>query len=50
MLAGPAGAAEWLGEAGVDQLIIHMQMGNMPHERIMESIETLGTEVLPKYR
>ena len=37
-------------EAGVDQLIIHMQMGNMPHERIMESIETLGTEVLPKYR
>jgi alkanesulfonate monooxygenase SsuD/methylene tetrahydromethanopterin reductase-like flavin-dependent oxidoreductase (luciferase family) len=37
-------------EAGVDQLIVHMQMGNVPHERIMESIETLGTEVIPKYR
>lgn len=37
-------------EAGVDQLIIHMQMGNVPHERIMESIETLGTEVIPKYK
>jgi alkanesulfonate monooxygenase SsuD/methylene tetrahydromethanopterin reductase-like flavin-dependent oxidoreductase (luciferase family) len=37
-------------EAGVDQLIIHMQMGNMPHERIMESIEVLGNEVIPKFR
>jgi hypothetical protein len=27
-----------------------MQMGNVPHERIMESIETLGSEVIPKYR
>ncbi len=37
-------------EAGVDQLIIHMQMGNVPHEHIMESIEVLGTEVLPTYQ
>lgn len=37
-------------EAGVDQVIIHMQMGNVPHERIMESIELMGTEVLPNYR
>jgi alkanesulfonate monooxygenase SsuD/methylene tetrahydromethanopterin reductase-like flavin-dependent oxidoreductase (luciferase family) len=37
-------------EAGVDQLIIHMQMGNVPHEHIMESIEVLGTEVLPRYK
>ena len=37
-------------EAGVDQLIIHMQMGGVPHERIMQSIEVLATEVFPRYR
>jgi alkanesulfonate monooxygenase SsuD/methylene tetrahydromethanopterin reductase-like flavin-dependent oxidoreductase (luciferase family) len=37
-------------EVGVDQVIIHMQMGNVPHERIMESIELIGTELMPKYR
>jgi alkanesulfonate monooxygenase SsuD/methylene tetrahydromethanopterin reductase-like flavin-dependent oxidoreductase (luciferase family) len=37
-------------EVGVDQIIIHMQMGNVPHERIMESIELIGTELMPKYR
>jgi alkanesulfonate monooxygenase SsuD/methylene tetrahydromethanopterin reductase-like flavin-dependent oxidoreductase (luciferase family) len=37
-------------EVGVDQVIIHMQMGNVPHERIMESIEIIGTELIPKYR
>jgi alkanesulfonate monooxygenase SsuD/methylene tetrahydromethanopterin reductase-like flavin-dependent oxidoreductase (luciferase family) len=37
-------------EVGVDELIIHMQMGNVPHERIMESIELIGTELMPKYR
>jgi alkanesulfonate monooxygenase SsuD/methylene tetrahydromethanopterin reductase-like flavin-dependent oxidoreductase (luciferase family) len=35
---------------GVDQIIIHMQMGNVPHERIMESIELIATELIPKYR
>jgi alkanesulfonate monooxygenase SsuD/methylene tetrahydromethanopterin reductase-like flavin-dependent oxidoreductase (luciferase family) len=37
-------------EVGVDEIIIHMQMGNVPHERIMESIELIGTELIPKYR
>ena len=37
-------------EAGVDQVIIHMQMGNVPHERIMESIEMIGTELIPRYK
>ena len=37
-------------EVGVDQVIIHMQMGNVPHERIMESIELIGTELIPRYR
>jgi alkanesulfonate monooxygenase SsuD/methylene tetrahydromethanopterin reductase-like flavin-dependent oxidoreductase (luciferase family) len=37
-------------EVGVDQVIIHMQMGNVPHDRIMESIELMGSEVLPRYK
>jgi alkanesulfonate monooxygenase SsuD/methylene tetrahydromethanopterin reductase-like flavin-dependent oxidoreductase (luciferase family) len=37
-------------DVGVDQVIIQMQMGNAPHERIMESIELIGTELIPKYR
>ena len=32
------------------EVIIHMQMGNVPHERIMQSIELIGTELIPKYR
>ncbi|MBL7496638.1 LLM class flavin-dependent oxidoreductase [Frankia sp. CNm7] len=37
-------------QVGVDQVIIHMQMGNVPHERIMESIELIGKELIPRYR
>jgi alkanesulfonate monooxygenase SsuD/methylene tetrahydromethanopterin reductase-like flavin-dependent oxidoreductase (luciferase family) len=37
-------------EVGVDQVIIHMQMGDVPHERILESLELIGTELIPKYR
>jgi alkanesulfonate monooxygenase SsuD/methylene tetrahydromethanopterin reductase-like flavin-dependent oxidoreductase (luciferase family) len=36
--------------SGVDQVIIHMQMGGMPHDRIMESIEIIGKELIPNYR
>jgi alkanesulfonate monooxygenase SsuD/methylene tetrahydromethanopterin reductase-like flavin-dependent oxidoreductase (luciferase family) len=35
---------------GVDQIIMHMQMGGVPHDDIMRTIEILGTEVLPKLR
>jgi hypothetical protein len=34
----------------VDQVIVHMQMGGVPHKDIMKSIELMGTEVLPKLR
>ncbi len=37
-------------EVGVDQVIIHMQMGAVPHEQIMESIDLMGRELLPRYR
>lgn len=36
--------------SGVDQVIIHMQMDGMPHDRIMESIELIGKELIPNYR
>ena len=33
---------------GVDQLIVHMQMGGVPHKDIMRSIQVLGEKVLPE--
>jgi hypothetical protein len=35
---------------GIDQVIMHMQMGGVPHDDIMRSIEVLGSDVLPKLR
>jgi hypothetical protein len=35
---------------GVDQIIMHMQMGGVPHDDIMRSIAVLSTDVLPKLR
>ena len=34
---------------GVDQVIVHMQMGGVPHPDIVESIETFGESVIPRY-
>lgn len=34
---------------GVDELILVMQAGTIPHEIIMESIKTFGEEVIPQY-
>jgi hypothetical protein len=36
-------------EVGVDQVIVHMQMGDVPHGDIVESIETFGNFVIPRY-
>lgn len=36
-------------EVGVDELILVMQMGTVPHEIIMESIRTFGDKVLPHF-
>jgi alkanesulfonate monooxygenase SsuD/methylene tetrahydromethanopterin reductase-like flavin-dependent oxidoreductase (luciferase family) len=36
--------------SGVDQVVIHMQMGGVPHDRIVESIELIGKELIPSYR
>jgi alkanesulfonate monooxygenase SsuD/methylene tetrahydromethanopterin reductase-like flavin-dependent oxidoreductase (luciferase family) len=34
---------------GVDEILCLMQMGTIPHEKIMRSIELIGTEVLPHF-
>lgn len=36
-------------EAGVDELILVMQCGTVPHELVMESIRTFGEQVLPEF-
>ena len=37
-------------DAGVDQLILMVQAGRIPHEKIMQTIRLLGEEVLPAFR
>ena len=36
-------------DAGVDELILVMQMGTVPHELVMESIRTFADEVMPEF-
>jgi alkanesulfonate monooxygenase SsuD/methylene tetrahydromethanopterin reductase-like flavin-dependent oxidoreductase (luciferase family) len=35
-------------ELGVDQLICYVQFGHLPHESIMQTIQLLGTEIIPE--
>ena len=37
-------------EAGVDQILCFMQMGNLAHTRIMESIKLVGRQVIPYFK
>ena len=36
-------------EAGVDQILCFMQMGNLPHSKIMNSIRLFGKYVIPHF-
>ena len=36
--------------AGVDELILVMQMGTVPHEAILESIRTFAEKVMPHFK
>ena len=36
-------------EAGVDQILCFMQMGNLAHARIMNSITLFGRHVIPAF-
>ena len=35
-------------EAGVDQLLCYVQFGDLPHDKVMRSLELLGTRVIPE--
>ena len=37
-------------EIGVDQTILLMQCDQIPHEKVMRSIELFGKEVIPAFR
>lgn len=37
-------------EAGVDQVLCFMQMGRLPHSKVMDSIELFGKYVIPHFR
>jgi alkanesulfonate monooxygenase SsuD/methylene tetrahydromethanopterin reductase-like flavin-dependent oxidoreductase (luciferase family) len=37
-------------DAGADEILFLSQMGGVPHERIMETIELIGNEVIPHFR
>jgi alkanesulfonate monooxygenase SsuD/methylene tetrahydromethanopterin reductase-like flavin-dependent oxidoreductase (luciferase family) len=36
--------------AGVDQVLCFMQMGNLPHSKVMDSIKLFGKHVIPYFR
>jgi alkanesulfonate monooxygenase SsuD/methylene tetrahydromethanopterin reductase-like flavin-dependent oxidoreductase (luciferase family) len=36
-------------EAGVDEVLLGVQVGRIPHEHIMESLERIGRDVLPQF-
>ena len=35
-------------EAGVDHLLCYMQFGSLPHDKVMRSIELMGSQVIPE--
>jgi alkanesulfonate monooxygenase SsuD/methylene tetrahydromethanopterin reductase-like flavin-dependent oxidoreductase (luciferase family) len=39
-----------LFDAGADEILFLSQMGGVPHEAIMETIELIGSEVIPHFR
>jgi len=37
-------------DAGVDQLILMVQVGRIPHEKVMQTIALMGEEIIPEFR
>jgi alkanesulfonate monooxygenase SsuD/methylene tetrahydromethanopterin reductase-like flavin-dependent oxidoreductase (luciferase family) len=44
------GVVERYAESGVDQLILMMQAGRVPHESIMQTLKLFGEEILPHFK
>ena len=52
MVGDPASARETVErfkDAGVDELILVMQMGTVPHELVMESLKVFAEDVMPHF-
>ncbi len=52
IIGDPVGARETVRgfqKAGVDELILVMQMGHVPHELIMQSLRTFAEKVMPHF-
>ena len=53
VVGDPASAIETIerfADIGVDELILVMQMGTVPHELIMKSIKTFADKVMPEFK
>ena len=37
-------------DAGCDQLIVMVQVGRIPHEKVMQTIKLMGEEVIPHFQ
>ena len=37
-------------EQGIDQFIGNVQLANLSHDDVMESVRLFGTEVIPRFR
>jgi alkanesulfonate monooxygenase SsuD/methylene tetrahydromethanopterin reductase-like flavin-dependent oxidoreductase (luciferase family) len=44
------GVAGKYAEAGVDQLILLVQVGRMPHEKVMQTVRLFGEEIIPAFK
>ena len=52
VLGDPVAARETVErfkDIGVDELILVMQMGTVPHELVMESLRTFAEKVMPHF-
>jgi hypothetical protein len=43
-------AVQAYADSGVDQLIIMVQAGRVPHESCMQTIRLFGEEIIPAFR
>jgi hypothetical protein len=39
-----------LAEAGVDEVLLHMQVHGTPHDKVMQSIRLFSEKIMPKFR
>ncbi len=40
----------WREVLGIDRFMLHVSVGTLPHDRVLNAIELLGTEVAPRVR